>query len=424
MPAFIYEAYTASGEHSSGTLMAADHGEAVRKLTRQGLQPFALRSQDEPGAAAAARPNKDAASGGSVAPGMNLGDRPEGIKLSRQQVIRFTEELCDLLSAGLQLAQALHAMENRSHHLLRALATQLREKIQDGVPFSTALRETSPSFGDLYCNLAAAGEAGGALPSILKRQTRYLNQMESLRSKVTGALIYPFFIVLSGVALAVVFLTYLLPKLAILIQSTSNRLPSAVRWLLATSDFLKTWWWLILAFLLALMIVAFVLLQNPKNQLLWHRISLRLPIFGPVLRTRFEVQFLETLGNLLKNGLPLHRALELVRKAMTNQYLRAKLTIMENDVHDGTSLSRALEKSNTVRPLVVDMVRVGEQTGEMADALERAADRFDSQFSQTLERATALLQPVIMLVMAGMVGGMAWMMINIVFSTLQQVNQR
>jgi type II secretory pathway component PulF len=136
------------------------------------------------------------------------------------------------------------------------------------------------------------------------------------------------------------------------------------------------------------------------------------------------VQFLETLGNLLKNGLPLHRALELVRKATMNLYLREQLASVETTVHDGGSLSRALERTGVLRPLVIDMIRVGEQTGEMADALEKAAERFDRQLTKTIDNATALLQPVLMLVMAVLVGGMVWMMINIVFSTLQQIQTR
>lgn len=427
MPAFYYEAVNTSGQRSSGTLEAADRGDAVRKLTRRGLQPFSVKAEEQ---SKAANSKADATAKTANTTAAKHADTkaaaiPTGtLKLSRTQVIQFTEDLCDLLTAGLQLVQALHAMENRNNNTLRTLANQLRNRVQDGVPFSTALHQVSPSFGDLYCNLVAAGEAGGALHSILKRQVRYLNQMETLRARVSSALIYPSFIIASGVALAVVFVTYLLPKLAVLIQTTSDSVPAAVTTLLAISQFLKTWWWLLLAIGILCVMAGYLLLQQPANRKAWHRISLKMPIFGPVLQTRFEVQFLETLGNLLKNGLPLHRGLELVRRATVNMHLSEQLTIVEDTVHDGNALSRALEKSGIVRPTVIDMVRVGEQTGEMAEALEKAADRFDRQLAKTLDHATALLQPMIMLFMAAMVGGMAWMMINIVFSTLQEVNQR
>jgi type II secretory pathway component PulF len=416
MPLFHYEAVTASGQRNTGSLEAGDRGEALRKLSRKGLQPLALRADGAKASAAATAAAK--AEKGKALPANAV------IKLNRAQVIQFTEELCDLLTAGLQLESALHAMENRSANILRDLASRLRERVRDGVPFSLALHQVCPSFGELYCNLVAAGEAGGSLGDILNRQARHLNQMEELRSKVTSALIYPIFIIASGVALGVVFVTYLLPKLATLLKSTSREVPAAVTWLLSLSDFLRTWWWILVILLVLTVIAVHILFQDKARVAWWDRVKLKLPVFGPLLRTNFEVQFLETMGNLLKNGLPLHRALELVRKATSNLFLRQRLGSVETSVADGGSLSRALEKTDIARPLVIDMVRVGEQTGEMANTLAKAAERFDRHLSKVIERATALLQPVIMLFMAAMVGGMAWMMINIVFSTLQQVNQR
>lgn len=443
MPAFRYEAMSTSGQRSAGTLEAADRGEAVRKLARRGLQPFSLNAEDGKPAAAVAtkdKNNKDkgdkgsakskvtaaaAKAGTSGKTGTAKGAAPTGpIKLSRAQVIQFTEELCDLLTAGLQLEQALHAMENRSVPVLRQLATSVRERVRDGLPLSSSLHQVSPSFDELFCNLVSAGEAGGALGSILNRQARYLNQMEQLRSKVTGALIYPAFIIISGIALAVTMVTFLLPRMAKLVQSTGKDLPAVAQWLLNASDFIKAWWWLFVIVAILTAITVHLLFQDKGRIAWWHRTMLNLPMYGPVLRTRFEVQFLETLGNLLKNGLPLHRALELVRKTTMNLYLREQLISVETAVHDGGSLSRAIDKTGVLRPLVVDMVRVGEQTGEMADALEKAAERFDRQLTKTIDHATALLQPVLMMVMAVLVGGMVWMMISIVFSTLQQIQDR
>lgn len=436
MPVFHFEAVNLAGQASSGTLEAADRGDALRKLTRRGLQPSSVRagaSAGEAGARAAAtsgnarasKPGKDTdalptAKANSRAAG---GPGAEPIKLKKAQVIQFTEELCDLLAAGLQLEQALHAMENRSTVVVRELAVRLREKVRDGIPFSISLQQVSPSFGELYCNLVGAGEASGSLPSILNRQAIYLTQMQTLQARVTTALIYPFFIITSGLGLAVMFLTYLLPKLAVLIKSTHGDLPGIAVVLLAASDFFIAWWWALLAGVVLAILTIVVLFQDKGRQAWWDRVQLNLPIYGSVLRTRFEVQFLETLGNLIHNGLPLHRALELVRKATVNQFLRVRLGDVEAAVADGGSLSRALEKAAVVRPLVIDMVRVGEQTGELSTALQKAGTRFESHLSKAMDRATALLQPVIILVMASMVGTMAWMMINVVWATLNNLQR-
>lgn len=418
MPLFQYEAVSTSGQRSSGELDAADRGDAIRKLARRGLQPSSVHE----GAAVAAKKATPAKSGGAKSKDSAVAATGR-LDLSRAQVIQFTEELTDLLTAGLQLEQALHAMENRSSSVLQDLSRRLRERVRDGVPFSSALLSVSPSFGELYASLVAAGEASGSLTSILNRQGQYLNSMEALRSKVVAALIYPAFIVGSGIALAIMFFTYLLPKLIVLIKNTGGKMPAIAEFLLGISNFLTSWWWAIILVIIAAAATAKVLLGDPEKRKSWHRIMLDLPIYGPLLRTRFEVQFLETLSNLLSNGLPLHRALELVRKTTMNLFLRERLGEVESQVADGASLSRTLEKSGVARPLVVDMIRVGEQTGEMAEALRKAAERFDRQLTKVMERATAALQPIIILCMAGMVGTMAWMMISVVYSTLANLRQ-
>lgn len=421
MPLFQYEAVSTTGQRSTGEVDAADRGEAIRKLARRGLQPSAVR---EGAAAAAARKETVAKSVATKSQAGATEGSPARITLNRTQVIQFTEELTDLLTAGLQLEQALHAMENRSSSVLQDLSRRLREKVRDGVPFSSALQSVSPSFGELYASLVAVGEASGSLTSILNRQGQYLGSMEALRSKVTAALIYPAFIVVSGIALAVMFFTYLLPKLIVLIKNTGGKMPGIAEFLMAISTFLTNWWWAIVAAIVIAAVAAKVMLTDPVKKKAWHRVMLSLPVYGPLLRTRFEVQFLETLSNLLSNGLPLHRALELVRKTTMNLYLRERLGGVETQVADGASLSRTLEKSGVARPLVVDMIRVGEQTGEMAEALRKAAERFDRQLTKVMERATAALQPIIILCMAGMVGTMAWMMISVVYSTLANLRQQ
>ena len=427
MPSFEYQAIDATGHRSSGVLEGLDRGEVVRKLTRKGLQAHSVKLAG----AADPKPNK-AAAGAKTAEGAprkkSASDAKtanatasERVTLKRKQVIQFTEELTDLLAAGLQLEQALHAMENRSSKLLSGLAIRLRELVRDGVPFSVALTTSSPSFGELYCSLVAAGEASGSLNEILARQAQYLTTMESIRAKVTTALVYPAFIILSGIALGVIFITYLIPKLTVLIQNVGGKMPAIASFLTGVSDFLKGWWWAVLLAIGLAGAAVKIFLADRERRKIWHRVMLDLPMYGSLLRTRFEIQFLETLGNLLTNGLPLHRGLELVRKTTMNLYLNEQLGTVETLVGDGASLSRSVEKTGVARPLVVDMIRVGEQTGELATALRKAAERFDRQLSNVIDQATAALQPIIILAMAGMVGSMAWMMISVVYSTLENL---
>lgn len=417
MAVFQYEAIDAGGRTATGKLDASSRAEAVRLLSRRGLQANVVSALDESAKAVV----KTKSSQGKAQAASNEAGIPVTLKVS--QVIHFTEELSDLLHAGLQLEQALHSMEGRSSPLMRVLAIYLREQVRDGVPFSSALQHASPSFGELYCSLVAAGEASGSLTSILKRQARYLNAMESVRAKVSSALIYPSFIVVAGIMLALMFSTYLLPKLTTLIKSTGGKIPPLATFLLGMNGFLKSYWWILLGLIFALIVGIKTWLKNPVVLKQWHKIQLDLPVLGPLWRTRFEVQFLETLGNLLQNGLPLNRALELMRRITPNLHLKEGLSRVEAMVADGGSLSRSLEKTGIARPLVIDMIRVGEQTGEMAEALSKAGERFDRELTRVMERVTAMIQPVIIVIMAILVGTMAWMMISVIYGTLENMRK-
>lgn len=404
MSEFAYQAIAADGSVKTGLLEAADRGDAVRLLARRGLQARVVKLQT------AERVKK-------------AGETAETtLELSRSEVIRFTEDMGDLLASGLQVEQALQALENRSAARPARLAARLRELVRDGVPLSTALGRVSRAFDELYCNMIAAGENSGALDEIMDRQARHLRLMESIQSKVTGALIYPAFLIASGGALAVVMVTYLLPKLAGLLSGSGKEPPALVRLSLALSEVLRAWWWVLLMVLALVVVVFFAVRKTPAFQSAWDRLVLGLPGIRAVTRARFELQFFETLGSLLRGGVPLLSALELVRRAMTNMHLKKALTLAEEMVKEGSSLSSALKKTRVLESQSVDVIRIGEDTGQLAVVLGKAAARMDTQLTRVIERVTALIQPCLLLLMAVLVGGLVWTMVSIVFSTLSQLN--
>jgi type II secretory pathway component PulF len=336
----------------------------------------------------------------------------------------FVEELSDLLSAGIQLEPALATMERRRELSgVKTLATALRTKLRDGLPFSKAVAATSPSFGNLFCALANAGEASGSLSSILKRQVEYLRSLAALRSKVLFALIYPAFLVTAAISVTLLFVVYLIPQLMELMDSTGGSLPMAAQLILKFSDLIKSIWWMILMVVIAIVIVVKSWLKRPESQIPWARFKLRLPLFGEILRTRYYVQFLETMANLLGNGLPMVQAMQLTQQAIENPYFRQQFDGVMGLVAEGMSLSRALERSNMFPALLLDMVNVGEQTGDMSAALGKAAERFDRELGKKIEKLTALAQPAIVFLMAGLVGGMAYLMMTAIFQTIGNISK-
>ena len=183
--------------------------------------------------------------------------QPKGkVKLKRAQVVLFTEELSDLLGAGLQLEPALHIMESRDElSNLKVVTTMLRQQVRDGASFSSSLRNASNSFGELYCNLAAAGEVSGALPVILKRQAVYLMKLQELQSKVVAAMIYPACLFTAVVAVSLLFVSFLMPQLVGLLDSMGREMPFMAKVLLSATGLLKTYWWAILALIIAAVVI-------------------------------------------------------------------------------------------------------------------------------------------------------------------------
>ena len=435
MAVFTYQALKTDGSTANGEVDAPDRSAAFRKLDRQGLQPLTLTAK---GAEAAAKPKKSKAEKASK-PGKkekksvaaekrkngkekeaSEAEVPTGpVRLKRAQIVMFTEELSDLLGAGVQLEPALKIMESRDElSNLKTVTQSLRQQVRDGASFSQALRLASPSFGELYCAMAAAGEISGALPTILRRQAQYLVTVAELQSKVMFALIYPAFLVFSGVAVCVLFVTFLIPQLTELLKSMDKELPLAAKVMQAVGGFVGGYWWAIII-LIAFAIWLFqYLTSNPPYNRKWDEVKLSLPLAGPVFTQRFFVQFLETLSNLIGNGLPLLRALELTHDATVNLYLKELVGEAIEYVQEGASLSRTLKRVGFFPPLLTDMIIVGEQTGDLPLALERAATRYDKELQKKIDKVTALIQPVIIVVMAVIVGTMAYMMITVILESI------
>ena len=432
MPSFSYTATSTAGETKKGSIDANDRGEAVRKLARMGLRASALRPLSGAVAAPAKKPTSGSKTKETASSPLfgglwdKLKSKPDNgrIHLKHAQVIAFTIELSNLLAAGFQIDQALGAMEKSSEATTRGMAVRLRELVRDGIPLSSALPQVSDSFGTLFCNMIAAGESSGQLDAILDRQVKYLGLMEELRSKFIGALIYPAFLAATGFALGIVMITYLLPKLSVLIQNSSKAPPVMLQYLMKLSDFLRNEWWLLLIGVAILVLAGFALAQIPSVRLQWFKLMDKTPVIGELMRSRHELQFLETLGSLLHSGLAITQALHLLKGTISNPFVRQQFETIEHLVQEGEHLSTALNRTKALPPRSIDIIRLGEETGNLADVATKSAGRLDSQFSRLVERATALIQPCILVIMAVVVGSIVYAIIDVVFATLQQIGKR
>ncbi len=403
MPAFTYEALVPGGGRTRGTLEAKSRQEALVQLSRQRLQPIRLQQEG------AAGPAVKTSGPGATAPAER--------QMNEGQIISFTEELGDLLDAGLQLEGALKMMEQRSEaSSLKAVAESLRTQVREGVSLSRALKTASSSFSDLYCNLVAAGEVSGALGPILQRQVLYLKKLSDLKGRVVQALIYPMFVTGAGILLMGLFVVVLVPQLEMLFKT--QKPPLITQLLLGTSRFLVQWGWMVLVMVALGGIGFWQAIQKPAGRLWWDQARVKIPIAGPVLEAAFYAQFSQTLANLLGNGVTLLQAMQLVSRATPNTYYRVRLEKASEQISEGYSLSRGLRQVGGFSDTFLDLVAVGEQTGELAKSLDKAGARYEKEMDRRIQRITALIQPVIIVVIALVVGAVVYSIITSIFDAM------
>lgn len=411
MADFSYKASDASGTLTSGTITANSRSDAYRLLRTRGLQPVQV---SESAATAANAKTEHTPTGNDPLP-----------RLNTTQLLYFTEELAELLEAGLKLEGALKVIEQRQEKSgVQTIAARLRQRVRDGFSFSAALQECGKTFDPLYCNLVAAGEVSGALPQILKRQCAYLTLIGDLRRRVVSSLLYPAIVFASAIVLMFVFLTFLVPQLSVLLGKTGQKLPLITRLLISVSEFCGQWWWAIFALVGIIIISTRAAIRTPSGREWWHRAMLDLPVVGPVLRAKFYAEMLQTLSTLVSNGVALLQGLNLMTSATMNVFLKDLLLKTAGMVGEGTSLASALRRVGFFPPVLMDILTVGEQTGDIATALERAAKRFDRDLTTRISHLTTLVQPAIILLVALFVGIVAYSMIAGILTSVSSLKSR
>lgn len=415
MPYYTFSAVNASGRSESGRMEALSEADAYRRLRERGLQPGGIIAE----AAISGSGKEKSAHGRPPGEGGSTVSAGQLPRLTGKQLLFFTEELAELLEAGLQLEGALKVIEQRQERSpVKSVASTLRRQVREGVGFSTALRGCGKSFDPLYCNLVAAGEAAGALPQILKRQCALLEMVGELGRKVTSALVYPAIVFTSAIVLMFIFLTFLVPQLSVLLGKSGQKLPVITQALISVSLFCGHYWWAILLVIFALAAGIRAAVATSSGRDWWHRRQLELPLVGAVLKTRFFAEMTQNLSTLVSNGVSMLTSLELLKGATSNVYLKGLLEEVTAMVREGSSLAASLRKTGFFPPVLLDILAVGEQTGNLSGSLQRAAKRYDRELSGKIQVLTTLIQPTVILIVALFVGVVAYSMISGILSSV------
>ena len=426
MPQFSYRARNAQGGLVEGVLECTDRAVAIRQIEQLHYMPVRIElvGSAPPPVAKTARtsaPAPVAIPSPRAAPSAPT----QRLKIPHGQLLIFTEQLGHLLKAGMTLDEGLSVLEKRlKQPRVQQMTHSLHQALVDGRSFSQALRDFPRIFPPIYVNLVAAGEASGALPDILSRLVEHLMQAKNLRDSVQQALIYPMFLALAGVGLITLFITFMVPQLVGFMSQNGGALPLPTRILLGVNQAITNYWWLALAIAVGGVIAFRAFVRSDEGRIAWDRFRLMIPGYGRVIRHRYYAQFSRTLGTLMENGVPLLRAIDLVTEIAGNRYLEVKMAEVRRAVIDGATLSTALTAQQLFPDLFTDMMAVGEQTGHFSQTMQTIADVYERELDRTVKTISALIPPVIIVLIAIVVGFVVYSILSAVFEMTHSLQVR
>jgi type IV pilus assembly protein PilC len=399
MPAFTYTARALNGDLRTATIDAPSRDEVVAQLRRQRLNVVKI---DEAAQAA----NKKKSSG----------------KISMRDVVIFTRQFSTMINAGLPLVQALDILAKQSENkALKDVTRAVVFDVESGHTVADALRKHPKAFTDLYVNMVAAGEAGGILDTILMRLATFLEKNDALVRKVKGAMIYPGVIMSVAAIAIVVLLLFVIPVFEKMFESVGMPLPLPTRVVISMSRFLQSFWWAVIG---GFMFMGWSLKKyyaTSDGKLAIDKALLKMPVLGDVLRKSAVSRFTRTLGTLIGSGVSILDGLEITAKTAGNRVIQDAIMESRASIAGGETISAPLQKSQVFPPMVISMIAVGEQTGGLDEMLSKIADFYDEEVDAAVSGLLSLMEPVMIVFLGVVVGGMVVAMYLPIFDMMNAV---
>jgi general secretion pathway protein F len=396
MPVYAYKGIGPSGKAVSG-VRDADSPKALRQLMRKDgvvLTTFDISKGGK---------KVQSASKGALGRDVHLGELLG--RVGRNEVAAFTRQLATLLRAGIPLAESLAALfEQIENPKLHAIVGEVRTAVNEGSSLADSLAKHPAVFNDLFVSMVRAGEVAGNLDEVLGRLAEFMESSARLRSKVQGAMIYPFLMIGVGVVIMGILMVAVIPKITVIFEQQDMALPWNTELLIFLSDLVMGYWWLLGALTVAGFVAFRQWSRSPAGKPRWHGMILKLPLFGSLLRQVAVARFTRTMSTMLSAGVPMLRSLETSKDILGNVVLMDVIERARTAVSEGESLAVTLRRSGQFPPAVTHMIAVGERAGELETMLLRVSDAFDAEVDMKLGRLTALLEPLMLIVMAVGVG--------------------
>jgi type IV pilus assembly protein PilC len=397
MPVFQYTARNASGQVKNASIDAPSRDEAVNRLRRQRLTVVKV---EEVRAAA----------------------KGAGGKIAMRDVVIFTRQFSTMVNAGLPLVQALDILARQSEN--PALAAAVRAVVSDveqGNTVADAMRKQPKAFNDLYTNMVAAGEMGGILDVILNRLAVFMEKNDALVRKVKGAMIYPTVILCVAALCVVVLLWRVIPVFSAMFASVGMELPLPTQIVIGLSTFLNQYWWMLLLGGAGTVVALRRYYATSSGQLVIDALLLKVPVLGDVLRKSAVSRFTRTLGTLVSSGVSILDGLEITARTAGNRVVEDAVMQSRASIAGGDTIAGPLDKSGVFPPMVISMINVGEQTGGLDEMLSKIADFYDDEVDAAVSGLLALLEPIMIVFLGVVVGGMIVAMYLPIFDMVNSV---
>jgi type IV pilus assembly protein PilC len=402
MPIFAYEAINAQGQKETGELEAANRNQAILEIRNAGLKPTKVAQRAETSATRKAGPSKG---GGEKEVARTKEGKIKG-RASAQQLTDFTAQLAVLIDAGLPVVRSLKVLgKQQKPGAFKAIVEDISESVEQGSSLSEAFAMHPRTFDRLYVNMIKAGEAGGILDTILQRLADFMEKAQRLKKKVVGAMIYPIIVMSVAVMILAGIMIFVVPAFEQMFAEQGMELHIMTRILVIMSRGLVSWYGLVIVG--AVVLAGFGMMawfRTPKGERVADNLRLKLPIFGAIIKKAVTARFTRTLGTLVMAGVPILESLNICKNAIGNVVLGEAIDKVASSIKEGETIAGPLGETGLFDDLVVNMIDVGEETGELDKMLLKVADTFDTYVDIAVESLVSILEPILIVFMGGAIG--------------------